>query len=634
MKESSPVRLITIVWGDEYCDRIVNITLPSILAPGNLPTLVEKFSCELVIVTEKRLYERIDNSAAGLAVKKYCNIRYVAIDDLIEGNAGYGMSLTYALHRGFDDLGDAMKDYFLIFFNADFILADDSYRVLAEHMAAGEELIFAPSYCVNAGQVLPMLSAKKDQESSVIAFEKRDMARIALAYRHNTVRAKTINQQMFHMHVTDQFYWNIDQHTRLGRQLPIAIVCMKPQNVVTEPLCFWDYSTISLLCPTSNRCVLGDSDDFLMIELRDEGTFQELMTIGQTTPAEIAEGLGNYMTADQFEMGHYGLVLHDRDLPECYDSELAKFNAYMDDVYRRIPKEPVSYINHRFWLGQVRDHAAAVAEVRRVQVATRYRADLIAGVQSTPLSGETGATIVTVREDSKRAKNSFAKTLAGTLYLKLFGQVPRVTKWHPYWAELHTVVDRIDKAVAGKKPHSFILTQVNGPVSQIFDTIPGTYVKMTPLDFLKTNIPLDAGMFDLVFCDLNWVECVELPRYYHYLRMRIRPGGTMLIYTSAGELRGLQKNGVAVIVEFAPVFDTARFYFGGSLKSAVMLDRYKAVVGDTSLTPGSREYLIRHAKFMLKNAHRARLANLDAEKTPVHRISDMRTSMTIEIPVN
>ena len=74
MKESSPVRLITIVWGDEYCDRILNVTLPAILAPGNLPALVEKFDCELVIVTEKRLFERIGNSAVAKAVKRYCNI--------------------------------------------------------------------------------------------------------------------------------------------------------------------------------------------------------------------------------------------------------------------------------------------------------------------------------------------------------------------------------------------------------------------------------------------------------------------------------------------------------------------------------------------------------------------------------
>ena len=634
MKENSPVRLITIVWGDEYCDRILGITLPSILAPGNLPALVERFDCELVIVTEERLYEKIDNSAAALAVKQYCNIRYVRIDDLIEGNAGYGMSLTYALHRGFDDLGEAMKDYFLIFFNADFILADDSYRVLANHMAAGEQLIFAPSYCVNAGQVLPMLGAAKDKKSNVIAMPKREMARIALAYRHNTVRAKTVNQPMFHMHVTDQFYWNIDQHTRLGRQLPIAIVCMKPQNVVTEPACFWDYSTISLFCPTANRCVLGDSDDFLMIELRDEPTFQELMTIGHTTPEEIAKGLGNYMTADQFEMGHYGLVLHDQDLPERYDSELAKFNAYMDEMYKHVPKKPISYIDHRFWLGQVRDHAAAVSQARMVQVATKYRAEFIAAAQTTPVPRETGANVVTVSGDNKTAKNSFAGTIAGKLYLKLFGQVPRVTKWHPYWADLHTVVERIDEAVAGKKPHSFVLTEINGPASQIFDTIPGTFVKMSPMDFLRTNIPLDAGTFDLIFCELSWVECVEIERYYHYLRSRIKPGGTLLIFTSAGELRGLQKNGVGVILEFAPVFDTTKFYFGGSRKSAVLIDRYKAVVGDTSLAAGSREYLIRHAKFMMKNAHRAWLANRDAAKTPVHRISDMRTSMTIEIPVD
>ncbi len=358
------------------------------------------------------------------------------------------------------------------------------------------------------------------------------------------------------------------------------------------------------------------------------------MTIGRMTPEEIAKGLGSYMTADQFEMGHFGLVLHDQDLPDHYERELAKFNAYMDEVYKHIPNRPISYINHRFWLGQKRDHAAAISRVRRELVATEHRAELNAAAQTTPPSSKTGAKSVTVGDDTEASNNSFASTIAGKLYLNLFGQVPRVTKWHPYWADLHTVVKLIDKAVAGEKPHSFVLTEINGPASRIFESIPGTYVKMSPMDFLKSNIPLDAGTFDLIFCELSWMECIEFERYYRNLRSRVRPGGTLLMFTSAGELRGLQKNGVDFILKFAPEFEMAKFHFGGSRRSAAMLDRYKAFVGDTTLAPGSREYLIRHAKFMLKNAHRAWLANRDAAKTPVHQISDMRTSMTIEIPVD
>lgn len=633
MNDKPPVRLITIMWGEEYCDKLLNITLPAILAPGNLPALAEHFECELVLVTETRLYDYIDNSAVAKVLRKYCSIRYVKIDDLVEGNAGYGMSLTYALHRGFDDLGEAMCDHFLIFFNADFILADGSYEVLAKHMLDGERLVFSPSYCVNSGQVTPMLLDAVDPKTHVMSIPKREMARMGLAYRHNTVRAKTVNQPVFHMHVTDQFYWHVDEYTRLGRQFPIAIVCMKPEKVYTDPVCFWDYATLSMACPTANRCVLGDSDDFLMIELRDEHTFRELMTIGHTTPVEIAEGLGGYMTVDQIEMGKYPLVLHSQDLPETYDAETKKFNAYMDEIYALLPKKLSSYINHRFWVGQVNDLAAAKAKAIDDIAAAEYRENLIAAAATTPVSAETGAVIETVTDKPKAAGNAFSNTIVGSIYRMLFGQVPRVTKWHPFWADLNPVVQLIDKYF-GKKPlHTLIVTGGDRPAGRIFDTIPGTYVKISPLALLQKNIPLDAGEFDMCFCELDWMEIIEFKRYYHYIHRRIKPGGKIIVHCGSGQLRGLQTNGVEILTEIAPVFDTSIFYFGGSHASALAVDEYKSRIQETTYAPGSRQYLIRHALMMIRNAWRARWANNDSIKTPIHSISNMRTSMTIEISV-
>ncbi len=633
MKAKPPVRLITIMWGNEYCDKLLNVCLPAILAPGNLPALAKHFACELVLVTEERLYDVIENSDIAAVLKSYCTIRYVRIDDLVEGNAGYGMSLTYALHRGFDDLGEAMCDHFLIFFNADFILADGSYEILAKHMLAGERLIFSPSYCVNSGQVTPMLTAAVDPETHVMSIPKREMARMGLAYRHNTVRAKTINQPVFHMHVTDQFYWYVDDHTRLGRQLPIAIVCMKPQQVYTDPVCFWDYATLSMASPTANRFVLGDSDDFLMIELRDEHTFRELMTIGHTTPAEIAEGLGGYMTEDQIEMGKYPLVLHSRDLPENYEAEKKKFDTYMDKVYALLPKKLSSYINHRFWVGQVNDLSAARAKAEEDQAAVRYRESLIDAALSSPAPAETGAELFTISTDEKTGNNAFSGTLGGRIYKSLFGLVPRVTKWHPFWADLHSVVERIDAAVSGKLSRILIVAGGNGPVTPIFDTIPGTYLKTSPLEVLQNNIPLDAGEFDLCFCELNWMDCAELKRFYHHIRSRVRPGGKIIVYCGSGQLRGLQTNGVEILTDIAPIFDTSIFYFGGSHASALAADEYRTHIQETSHAPGSRQYLVRHAKMMFRNAWRARWANNDSVKTPVHKISNMRTSMTIEISI-
>ena len=57
MKESA--RLIIPLWGEAYASKLVTMTLPALLAPGNLPALAEMFDVELVLVTETKLYDRI-----------------------------------------------------------------------------------------------------------------------------------------------------------------------------------------------------------------------------------------------------------------------------------------------------------------------------------------------------------------------------------------------------------------------------------------------------------------------------------------------------------------------------------------------------------------------------------------------
>ena len=57
----------------------------------------------------------------------------------------YGITLTYALVCGFADLGPAMTDTHLIFLNADFIVADGSYRKLAEVIKTAERLVVSPA---------------------------------------------------------------------------------------------------------------------------------------------------------------------------------------------------------------------------------------------------------------------------------------------------------------------------------------------------------------------------------------------------------------------------------------------------------------------------------------------------------
>ena len=106
-------RLIIPVWGERYVNKVLSVTLPAVLAPGNLPALSRMFDVELVLVTESRLFDLVRGSPSFQAAARICTVRLVPLDDLISNVYGdYGMVLTYALFRGFADLGARMTSLF------------------------------------------------------------------------------------------------------------------------------------------------------------------------------------------------------------------------------------------------------------------------------------------------------------------------------------------------------------------------------------------------------------------------------------------------------------------------------------------------------------------------------------------
>ena len=186
-----PTRVITYAWGERYVDELLSYAIPALLAPGNLPYVAAEVPCELVILSEKRLFETITNHQSIKQAQTFCRVRLISLDDLVASPDSYGMALTFALHRGFADLGPAMTNSWQIFLNADFILAQNSLKSLLDRLVQGERLVASPSYCVNSAAAIPELKKLMDAESGTLAIPSRKLAELALKFRHNTVIGKT-----------------------------------------------------------------------------------------------------------------------------------------------------------------------------------------------------------------------------------------------------------------------------------------------------------------------------------------------------------------------------------------------------------------------------------------------------------
>src|SRR5262245_59642790 len=234
-----PTRVITYAWGEKYVDTMLTLTLPALLAPGNLPYVASEVPCELVILTQRRFFSKFNRHPAIARARRICSVRFIKLDDLIVSKDKYGMTLTYALHRGFSDLGPAMTERWQIFLNADFILADGSLRAVIGHLSRGQRIVASPSYCTIAEEVTPELRKHLDAATSTLSISHRELARLILQHRHTVIRGKTVNQTSFHMRYADQFYWSVDDTTLIGYQMPVSIVGLRPERCLSEPNSYW-----------------------------------------------------------------------------------------------------------------------------------------------------------------------------------------------------------------------------------------------------------------------------------------------------------------------------------------------------------------------------------------------------------
>lgn len=556
------VRLIIPVWGDLYASKLVSITLPAILAAGNLPALTELFDVELVIVTESRLFDAIRESQSFQLITTFCSPRLIALDDLmINDPSDYGAVLTYALFRGFADLGARMTETYLIFLNADFILCDGSLRHLGKLMSEGKRVIHAPSFRVNLEEVLPQLQALVDAETGTLRLSPRDMVRLALANKHRTVKARIVNQRICHQTWMDQYYWYVDEETLIGYQWPVALVAIKPQCVVTDPVLVWDYGFVPEAAPTADRYFIGDSDDFFMVELQNRESGDAMIKVGWISFDEIARNLSMWTTKEQRECGQHLLKIHAGDLPANVDEIIEETRSYMAEIYRRLSPDPVPHIGHSYlgpWFDGARERMRGNQPQETRQAESNSPAVSIAPIETS--------------NDLEGLANKAIGALE-TIYRKTFGSPPEVGKFHPLWVDTWPITSKI--ATWREGGESKILWISTG-ASLLYRLLSE---RVDPAAFLVGKVSssvLVEAPYDACICELTLDELPNVGRLYTGLRPLMKDGGHIVVSVVKSENL---LDGAELLLERTkfPDIDISEIRFFGTVMTGLLRTVYLRV---------------------------------------------------------
>jgi hypothetical protein len=628
-----PLRLVTYAWGQQYIDKLLEYTLASVLAPGNLIALAEEFDCTVVIVTEKNFFDYIETHPILKRIETICPVRPLPLDDLIGEPWQYGISLAYALFRGFAELGPAMTETYILFLNADFVLADGSYKRLIPHLRRGERVLLAPSYCTVAEEATPLLARRRDPWSQTLAIPCRELARMILDLRHNTIRAKTINQKKIHFEYMDQAYWQIDQNTLLGRQMPISLVAMKPEVAPDDINTFWDWGIVYEFCPSRKLTVIGDSDEFLMLELRDRDTHRDLIRPGPTTPQAAASRMTGFITLYQTDAGQFPLTLHSKPLPGGVAKAHGFLQAFIDELIKSFPSSPADHRDHEQWRyhkehlqryheakaneAQAKQLAAELARVeaerdREQSLIWRRReqalhlaerqfaeaADQLAA-RFDPLLAELRIRLETLRATENSAQipaqvdNSVAEpvavldpivrpnpTILTWLRKSLLGDVPQTLPWHPLHLAYRDIVRALGVIPADRPINILLVANADNPLALRVAKFPGSHFRASASSLLEGSL---KTAFDFCIVELSRADLPNIRQLYEAVARCLREDGQLLMYwiNFAGESGAeLERDFVSCLVLRDP-HTSISFVSSGSARLAVRLAQWASARGKT-----------------------------------------------------
>ncbi len=352
MTEKLKIKFLTVIWGARYIEEFARVSMPSYLASGNLPFLAKEADLEIVILTSKQSRQTFDDEPIFARLEALCPLRYIYIDDLITTGV-YGVTLTLAYARGILDSGPEQTNTHFVFMNSDFLLADGSLRTLLGKLRDGHRCVMAPSLRVRAEAVAPTLAKAVNAQDNTLAMAPRDMVHLAFDNLHPTVMAKTVTQDFVTCATHNQIYWQVDRTTLLVRHHLIFMLAIKPEVPMGPVNSYCDYGFVPELVPSGQFTILGDSDEFLMLELQPAGQEKQFLRCGTSRPAEIASELSVWTTREHRRFAEVDIVFHSDDLPaERLATERARLGEFVADIHERMP-EPKNHVDHFYWTSGV-----------------------------------------------------------------------------------------------------------------------------------------------------------------------------------------------------------------------------------------------------------------------------------------
>jgi hypothetical protein len=178
------VKVVAPVWGIEYIENFIKLSLASQLSKNNLPLISQKYKVEYVIYTQKSDKQYLENSEIIKILKNFVTIRFETINK-------FKMKNTYRLygqihHRELKKSSKKNEGVFLI--NADFIFSDGFFDQTLNEIKNGKRVVNIACPRANLESVQRILLSKFSKSKNIIEINSKKLSSVYLRNTHKMMK--------------------------------------------------------------------------------------------------------------------------------------------------------------------------------------------------------------------------------------------------------------------------------------------------------------------------------------------------------------------------------------------------------------------------------------------------------------
>lgn len=348
------IKILLAVWGERFIKDFLKFSLPTLLAPGNVPSLVHEYPTKFAILTRSKHIDFFEASPVFQKLKMICQVEFISIDDLITlGN--YSTTMTLAYDHAVRMTGNEMLNTYFIFLVSDYIMADGSLAGLLRYIKKGYSGICAGNFQVIQEEMEDYFLDQINPITHVMQIKPRDLLRKSFTKLHPVTVASMIDQNACHNYHANRFFSKYNQDVIAGRFYLLHMLCIKPETMDYKVGASCDYSFIPEMCPSGNIGVINDSDDYLVIEMQPKKHELNFVNWGPYNMHHLTSLLSEWTTLQHRHNSKQTIYFHSRDVLPMEKADIEKqLNQFIDKITPKLDKiPPKPYYNHPYWIGAI-----------------------------------------------------------------------------------------------------------------------------------------------------------------------------------------------------------------------------------------------------------------------------------------